>query len=125
VNKGELQLILSQGEGYKLEFKENVNSDLSKEMVAFANSSGGKIVVGVNDRNQVVGVRNSNVLVSKIYDLAGNCDPSIAVQIELFENIVIITVPEGDNKPYRSTKGFFIRNGANSQKMTTAEITAF
>jgi ATP-dependent DNA helicase RecG len=29
------------------------------------------------------------------------------------------------NKPYRCNKGFYIRTGANSQKMTTHEITEF
>ncbi len=39
----ELALIQEEGEGYTLEFKESVNSDLAKEMVAFANASGGRI----------------------------------------------------------------------------------
>lgn len=45
----ELAYILEEGEGYTLEFKRAVNSDLSKEMVAFANASGGRIVIGVDD----------------------------------------------------------------------------
>ena len=57
--------------------------------------------------------------------MAQNCDPSIPLHISDFEHIVILEIPEGLNKPYRNSKGFFIRNGANSQKMTTAEITAF
>ena len=38
----ELALILEEGEGYKIEFKERLTS-LDKEMVAFANASGGTI----------------------------------------------------------------------------------
>lgn len=37
----------------------------------------------------------------------------------------MIHVPEGANRPHRRTKGFYLRNGASSQKMSTHAITAF
>jgi len=42
MNKDELQLILEEGEGYRIEFKESMTS-IDKELVAFTNSSGGRI----------------------------------------------------------------------------------
>ena len=39
----ELDLILEEGEGYSVEFKLSADSDLSREIVAFANASGGRI----------------------------------------------------------------------------------
>ena len=45
----ELSLVLEEGEGYTLEFKRAINTDLSKELVAFANASGGRVFVGVDD----------------------------------------------------------------------------
>ena len=42
-----LEAIIQSGEGYQVEFKRNVNSDISKEVVAFANSSGGRIFIGI------------------------------------------------------------------------------
>lgn len=51
MKQAELDTILQEGEGYYLEFKENVNSDLAKEMAAFANSSGGRILIGIDDDN--------------------------------------------------------------------------
>ena len=38
MNKDELQLILEEGEGYRIEFKESM-TNIDKELVAFANSS--------------------------------------------------------------------------------------
>jgi len=38
-----LNLLLEEGEGYNLEFKESFNSDFAKELVAFANATGGRI----------------------------------------------------------------------------------
>jgi ATP-dependent DNA helicase RecG len=40
MNQQELMLILQEGEGYKIEFKEKL-ANIDKEIVAFANSSGG------------------------------------------------------------------------------------
>ncbi|MBW2119152.1 MAG: putative DNA binding domain-containing protein, partial [Deltaproteobacteria bacterium] len=47
MKKRELSELIEQGEGYFVEFKEQIGVNLDKEMVAFANASGGKIVVGV------------------------------------------------------------------------------
>lgn len=104
MKKRELKLILQKGEDYKVEFKENVNSDLAKEMVAFANSSGGRIFIGINDKNEISGIKDSNSLSSEIQVIASSCDPAVAIDIEKFENILIIHVKEGLNKPYRANK---------------------
>ncbi len=123
----ELALILEEGEGYTLEFKRSISSDLPKELVAFANASGGRIFIGVNDHNQIVGCDLSNKMLSKIEDMATACDPPVAVRIEklLQHKILVIHVPEGANRPHRCNKGFYLRNGTSSQKMKTHDITAF
>jgi len=125
MTKAELETILKEGEGYRLEFKENVNSDLAKEMVAFANSSGGRIFIGVDDNNTVKGITVTNDLKSKIQNIARDCDPSLKINLETFENILIVQIPEGTEKPYKCNKGFYIRSGANSQKMNTQDIIDF
>ena len=60
----EISLILEEGEGYTLEFKQTVNSDLPKELVAFANASGGRVLIGVDDNNTIVGCDTSNKALS-------------------------------------------------------------
>ncbi|MEJ1394711.1 MAG: ATP-binding protein, partial [Candidatus Sedimenticola sp. (ex Thyasira tokunagai)] len=122
-----LELILEEGEGYTLEFKQSVNTDLSKELVAFANASGGRIFIGVNDQNQIVGCDLGNKTLSQIENMAVACDPPVAIAIEKLstQKVLVIHVPEGANRPHRCNKGFYLRNGANSQKMSTGDITAF
>lgn len=51
-----MQLVLEEGEGYKIEFKESL-ANIDKELVAFANSSGGRIFLGIGDDNEIKGVR--------------------------------------------------------------------
>ena len=121
MNKKELNFILQEGEGLKLEFKESLNN-LDKELVAFANSEGGRIFLGVTDNKRIKGINITNKLKSGIQDIANNCDPKIKIRFEEFENILIIHVKEGQDKPYKCKEGFFIRTGPNSQKLKRDEI---
>ncbi|HQO10599.1 MAG TPA: ATP-binding protein [Clostridiales bacterium] len=57
---------LQNGESYLVEFKEDVNSSLSREITAFANASGGKIYIGITDSGEVKGVKVTNKLKSQL-----------------------------------------------------------
>lgn len=120
----ELTLVLSEGEGYRIEFKEQM-ANLDKEMVAFANASGGFIYLGIADDRTVRGFRADNRTRSQIQDIARNCDPPVQILMEEFQDIVVIEVREGIDKPYRCATGFYNRTGPNSQKMNRDEIVAF
>lgn len=115
---------LELGEGQFIEFKESPDKNLPKEMVAFANASGGVIYLGISDAGKIKGIEISNKLKSQIQDLARNCDPPIAILISQLDKILAIEVKEGINKPYSCASGFYMRMGANSQKMNRDEIIA-
>ncbi|MBI2136387.1 putative DNA binding domain-containing protein [Candidatus Woesearchaeota archaeon] len=126
MNKKQFEFLLNRGEGLKSEFKENFDSkNLAKEIVAFANGDGGRIFIGISDKGEVKGTQITNKLKSEIQDIARNCDPVININIEAFENVLIVNVPEGLNKPYRCSLGFYLRQGSNSQKLLTDEIRQF
>lgn len=125
MNKQELELILKEGEGQFIEFKENLDNRFAKEVVAFSNASGGKVFLGITDKKEIKGIEITNKLKSKIIDIARNCDPSIILNLKEFENILIVKVPEGKNKPYQCSDGFFMRIGSNSQKLTRDQIIEF
>lgn len=110
------------GEGQFIEFKEAADKNLAREMVAFANSSGGFIYLGITDTCNIKGVETSNKLKSQIQDTARNCDPPLAILLLQQENVLIIEVKEGVSKPYSCASGFYMRMGANSQKMSRDEI---
>ena len=77
---GRLALLLAEGEGQRLEFRQSL-SRLDREIVAFANSSGGTVLLGVDDAGEVVGVDTSNRVRSEIQAIARNCDPSVQVEV--------------------------------------------
>ena len=125
MDKKELDFILEQGEGQFIEFKESLDKSAAKEIVAFANAQGGRIFLGITDTGKIKGISLSNRLKSQIYDTAKNCDPSIKVDIDYFENIFIIQIAEGDDKPYSCSHGFYLRIGPNTQKLSRDEIIDF
>ena len=73
----DLDILLREGEGSMSEYKESLSSSFALDLVAFANSAGGKILLGVRDNGTVVGVRDSNKLRAQIQDIARNCDPPV------------------------------------------------
>jgi len=125
MNKREFDYILQNGESYLVEFKERVNSSLVREMTAFANASGGRIFLGVTDSGKAVGIEITNKLRSRIQDMANNCQPPVTVVLKKYHNILIIDIPEGKDKPFQCSEGFFIRMGSNAQKMDRDRIVEF
>jgi ATP-dependent DNA helicase RecG len=120
----EFQVILEEGEGYRLEFKESL-SNIDREMVAFANGSGGKLFLGITDDRVVKGVAIDNKLKAQIQDIANNCQPAVKILFEEYQNVLIVHVREGDDKPYKCSTGFYLRVGPNSQKLNRDEIIDF
>jgi ATP-dependent DNA helicase RecG len=123
--KEQLELYIQQGEGYNLEFKESYSANIAKEICAFANANGGKILLGVNDNGKVTGINITNRLKSQIQDIGRNMDPPVNFLITVMDNIVIIDVPGGSNKPYSTNGKFYLRYGSNSQQLRRNEIITF
>jgi len=61
----QLQLLLKEGEGLSLEFKKSFSTKIDRDMVAFANTNGGLILLGVNDSGKVVETALTNTLKAK------------------------------------------------------------
>ena len=125
MTKTQLEIIIQEGESYIAEFKESVDKTLVEEVCAFANASGGKLFIGISDNGKISGTDTSNLARSRIQDTIRQIQPDIPVAIEVFENIIILTIPEGRDKPYSCSKGFFLRVGPNSQKLGRNEIISF
>lgn len=117
--------LIKLGEGYHLEFKENIDKSLAREVCAFANASGGKILLGVTDKGLKRNVVLDNQLHSRIQDTINHIEPRCHAIVSQVDGIVMIDVAAGLEKPYGCSDGFFIRIGANSQKLTRNEIIQF
>ena len=121
----QIKNLILTGEGYHIEFKQALDKSLIDEVCAFANSSGGYVLMGVADDGTVKGIDTNNRNRSKIQDILNKLEPKLDTTIKVTKNLIIIHIPEGEEKPYGCSRGFFMRIGANSQKMTRNEIIKF
>ena len=117
--------LLALGEGTKVEFKRSLRSDVGREICAFANATGGVILLGVDDEGTVHGVGGHNRLKSQIRSVARSADPPISVELESMGDVLAVRVPSQRGKPYSFGGKFFVRDGASSQQMSRDEIREF
>jgi len=118
----------SNGEGYNVEFKVRVPQkvrELAEEVCAFANIAGGYLMIGIDDKNTIQGVEIDNKTRSAIQDAIGDISPAIRTEMYSVnvdgKTVWVIDVPAGKNKPYVFSGAVYIREGSNTQKLTTAE----
>ncbi|MBU2599107.1 putative DNA binding domain-containing protein [bacterium] len=121
---------LNQIEGRMLEFKEELPSgqQLAKTAIAFANGSGGKIIIGIKDKpREIVGIRSEElflleeVVSNMVHD---HCEPLIIPHIRIEQindkSLLVIAVYPGNDKPYflkcpGREKGTYVRVGSSNR----------
>ena len=122
-------------ESNRVEHKLVLTDDFEQEVVAFLNSGGGDIIVGVRNDGSIVGVANPDEVQLKIADrLKDNIRPSILGLFDILteerngKTVVIVNLAGGLEKPYcvkrkgYGESGCFIRVGSSSQPMPQAMI---
>jgi ATP-dependent DNA helicase RecG len=122
-------------ESIHLELKKEYVKDILKTVIAFANTSGGKIYIGIDDDGKVLGVQR---LDTDILKLSNSIRDSIKPDITLFTSIlvekinsndvIVVDVQKGASSPYYLTdkgirpSGVYVRQGASSVPATDAAI---
>ena len=122
-------------ESFTVELKQEVNADFKKEVIAFANTDGGEIYVGVAKDGSVTGVPKAEQVMEQIGnmirdgikpDLSGYT--AIEAVPERDKTVVKVTVLRGAKRPYHLTEkglkptGVFIRHGVSSVPATEEMI---
>ena len=122
-------------ESETLELKEIVVEDIKKEIIAFANSAGGTLYVGVADDGGIVGVENPDTVIQQISNMVRD---SIKPDITMFirytaknvegKQIVAVEIQRGTERPYYLAKkglrpeGVYVRQGTSSVPATSTAI---
>ena len=114
-------------EGEQVEFKLAVNEGALKTIVAFANTNGGTLYIGVDDEGAPVGLANPDAELTKLTSMMhDSISPDIlmmtscGIEDEGAASIIVVRVGRGVRRPYYlSSKGLrpegvYIRNGAVS-----------
>ena len=122
-------------ESEKLELKAKYTDTICKEIVAFLNSNGGQIIIGINDNGDVVGVDKIDETLKKISDVITNQiepNPQEEIRTELkFDSgktLIVLYVSKGTRNIYCqkkygfSSNGCVIRIGTTCKEMTPQQI---
>jgi len=123
----EIREIIRRGENLRVELKQNLDSPnrILETIVAFANTKGGRIFIGVADDTNIIGTEPENK--DRITNLiTGNLDPVPEFNVNIIEinekPIIIVEVPEGDSKPYsHRERGIFVRSASSTRSATRAD----
>lgn len=106
------------------------HSAIARDVVAFANSSGGRIYIGLSaaEKRPIVGVSDASTLIAELTEeIAAQITPPVSVTFEETASdgkpVVVIDVPEGEGKPHAIMPGgIFVRRGTESAQATRDEI---
>ena len=118
-----------------VELKETVTGDVKKEIISFANSTGGTLYIGVADNGDVVGVLNPEAMMQQIINMVRD---SIKPDVTMFlrhgikdingKKIFAVEIQRGTERPYYLAQkglrpeGVFVRQGASSVPATDTAI---
>jgi len=130
MDKEELTEIIEKGEDSFTEFKEEKvhPDDLAAEIVAFANTEGGRILLGVSDKKEIKGISKPDREMERVENIShNNCEPSLAVSIEKLKVnkkiILCIYMSKGPEKPYRTNRGvYYIRTSSGKRQASREEL---
>ena len=122
-------------ESETVELKQIVVEDIKKEIIAFVNSSGGILYVGISDDGSVVGVENPDMAMQQISNMVRDSikpDATMFIRYEIKEidgkPVIAAEVQRGTERPYYLAKkglrpeGVYVRQGTSSVPATSTAI---
>lgn len=114
-------------ESSHLELKEIINVEFKKEIIAFANSEGGEIYVGVRKNGDIIGVENAEKEMERISSMIHDGIHPDLVPFTFVETVTVdgkvlihVTVSRGGRPPYHLTdkglkpSGVYVRHGVTA-----------
>ena len=121
-----------QYESERIEYKSQMLEDLYKEVIAFANTDGGVIYIGIDNEGNLTGIDDVDETYTRLTNGIRDAiapDVTMFVRYVLQDNKVIrIEVGEGSYKPYYlkakgiKPTGVYVRQGASSVQASPDQI---
>ena len=118
-----------------VELKAEIVGDICKEVIAFANTKGGTLYIGVSNDGSVVGVKNADQVILQMNNMIRD---SIKPDVTMFvgyeaqhisdKDIIAVTIQKGTDRPYYlnskglKPSGVYVRNGTSSDPATDTAI---
>jgi ATP-dependent DNA helicase RecG len=117
----EIEKLIQSGENESLEFKSNFNNELIETLVAFANTSGGKIIAGINPKGEFTGISlNPESIQNWVNEIKNKTSPSLIPDVDTVridnKTIVVFSIQEYPVKPV-SIRGKYLKRVTNSNHL--------
>ena len=110
-------------ESRTLEYKENLSSNtFLKTISAYANYDEGKIIFGINDQGNIIGITDPvNGCLNLENKINDSLSPVPEFRLEIQENTIVLTVYEGRYKPYLYKGKAYKRNDSSTVEVDRLE----
>jgi len=130
----QIKHLIPQGETTTVQFKVRSKEayKMGVEMVAFSNTQGGILIIGVDDKTGIISglsfeeIQQTNTLL--VNAASENVKPAIIIATETVnidgQNVIVDTISKGKDKPYKDNKGIiWVKNGSDKRKVfSNAEL---
>lgn len=127
-----IRKLILQGESTTLDFKKTItnNEKIAKSLVAFANNRGGKLLIGVADNGNIIGVKSEDEERYMITKSAHQfCKPAIEPEFEEIyvddKLVLVVTIPKSDIKPHYAldeNKKWWVYFRVNDKSLLASKI---
>jgi predicted HTH transcriptional regulator len=108
VKKHPILRLIEQGEGVHLDFKFEVSDapKIARSLVAFANTDGGTLLIGVKDNGKIAGIRSEEEFFMIRNAAMRYCTPEVSFQTKEWQirgkKVLEVTIPKGNLIPYKA-----------------------
>ena len=123
----DLKQRITQGENTTTEFKENFDQEVIETTVAFANTHGGVILIGVSDKGEIRGITIGKETLSDVSNrIAQATEPRVIVEVESVavegQSVLLVHIAETSIKPISVRGRCYKRVGNSNRVMFPQEI---
>ncbi len=115
-----------------VEYKANISDDIGREVIAFANTNGGFLYIGIDNLGNEVGLTDVDESYTRLTNIIRDTilpDVTMFIRYELLEkNVIRLNISQGSAKPYylkhkgMKPSGVFVRQGASSVQASWDQI---
>jgi len=127
LKRGKRNMALKQLESHTTEYKSSWRDGYLKIICAFANTEGGQLIIGVDDKGKVIGIKNAKKLLEDLPNKIRNklrITPLVTVERKNRKEIIYIKISPSF-VPVSYDGKYYVRSGSTTQEVKDNELIQF
>ena len=122
----QVRVLVAAGESLHIEFKEKYVSRVIESLVAFSNTAGGQVLIGVDNRGRVLGVPDADRTVESVLSACREAvSPPLSPDVEIVrmpEGPIVVAQVQATGRMHAKSGAIFVRHGRQTRRATSDEI---